>query len=484
MYTTRSWSASFGLSTLIRAACHPDIRLLHSLLITLVPERPDPVGLASPLIEISDGGYGPWKSPLTEAILAKQPGNAALLLKYHADPNGFPIDLFSSFSSCFVRHRPKNLRADTLGSLPPRVKILANAESPQTGPLTDLEVEARRSSRCRFWAEKDFPSLGSAFKASITALEAAAKVNDKETFARLVEAGADVTAWKGRHGEIPNAASPSFLTLSTPLHRAIKAEYPAMVAYLIRSHHSPGYFPLSTITRSLNATMYALTLPALPRILLDLLLPATDLSARTPIYNCHILHIAAATLSLDVFSHISEAVGPVAQDLSSLSPTAIDHTVLHIACLPRDDSCINVHSQKIYESIHEVRTLSDTWQPLKLGPHVPPRCSTPAGAQTVNDGSPREPSHPTTSLGVAAENKPSQPPPSTDNDTFNVNHEHATQSALVRHLLKCHYPSPPRRPSSHRHPRQHSLALPSQRARLQRVAVDVDMRDDQTMAES
>lgn len=354
---------------------------------------------------VSNGDYGPWKSALTEAILAKRPENAALLLEHHADPNGFPIHLFSSFSSCFVRHRPVDLRPDTIGPLPHREKILANIESAQTGPLTVSEIEARQSSQCRFWAEKDFPSLGFAFKGPITALEAAAKVGDKENCARLVKAGADTTAWiTGPHVEIPAAVSPSFLTLSTPLHRAIEAENSAMVAFLLSSHHSPDYFPLSTITRSLNAAMYALTLSAPSRNILDLLLPATYLSARSPIYSCHILHIAAATLHLDLFSHICEAVGSDAKDLSTLAPTALGHTVLHIACLPRDDSCINVHSRKIYESVHEVRTLSDTWQPLKLWSYAAPPPSIPTSAHTISDNT--------------------------------------AQSSLIRHLLKTHYPSP------------------------------------------
>ncbi|KAI4133216.1 MAG: hypothetical protein LQ347_002248 [Umbilicaria vellea] len=307
---------------------------------------------------VSNGDYGPWKSALTEAILAKRPENAALLLEHHADPNGFPIHLFSSFSSCFVRHRPVDLRPDTIGPLPHREKILANIESAQTGPLTVSEIEARQSSQCRFWAEKDFPSLGFAFKGPITALEAAAKVGDKENCARLVKAGADTTAWiTGPHVEIPAAVSPSFLTLSTPLHRAIEAENSAMVAFLLSSHHSPDYFPLSTITRSLNAAI-----------------------------------------------HICEAVGSDAKDLSTLAPTALGHTVLHIACLPRDDSCINVHSRKIYESVHEVRTLSDTWQPLKLWSYAAPPPSIPTSAHTISDNT--------------------------------------AQSSLIRHLLKTHYPSP------------------------------------------
>lgn len=425
-------------SLLFLAARHSDIRCLQTWLPDLPYKRSDPLTLECRSNMISNGDYGSWKSPLTEAILAKQPRNAALLLEHHADPNGFPIHLFSSFSSCFVRDRPMDLRPDTIGPFPPREKILANIESSQTGPLTASEIKARQSSRCRFWAEKDFPSLGSAFQAPITALEAAAKVGDKETFARLVEAGADTTAWTTRrHGEIPDAASPSFLTLSTPLQCAIQAENPAMVAYLLGSHHSPGYFPLSTITRSLNATMYALTLPAPSRNILDLLLSAANLSARTPIYSCHILHIAAATLNLDLFRHICEAVGADAKDLSTLAPTALGHTVLHIACLPRDDSCINIHSQKIYESIHEVRTLSDTWQPLKLRPHASPQPSEPASVQTVGDGSAHDITQSRSSLEVVAKKSSSQPP------SANINpNEHAAQSSLIRHLLKTHHPSP------------------------------------------
>ena len=430
---------------LIRAARHPDVSRLRSLLNDLPAARLDPGGVTWPSSEISHGKHGVWKSPLTEAILADLPANAALLLEYKADPNGFPCHLFGQFSSYFVRHRPLYLRAETVGSLPPREAILKKILSPQMGPLTDDEIESRRLSQCRFWAEKDFPVLESASKGPITALEAAAKMGDKETFARLIQAGADTTAWTTKHQDrMPDIPPPSYLTLTTPLYHAIKSDNPAMVAYLLSSHHSPDYFPLSTITRSLNATMYLLTLPSPSPTLLDILLPATSLSVRTPMYNCHILHIAAATLSLPLFQQIADAVGPTATHLSELPPTALGHTPLHIACLPLDDTHINLHSPKIHASIHEVRSLSDTWQPLNLLPHPPrtgapptaPAHSTSPNRQRTPSPSPREPNHPTPSANAETPT-PHLPSPAAD-----IPSELTAQSALVKHLLRTRYADP------------------------------------------
>ncbi|MCJ1297430.1 hypothetical protein MMC08_000216 [Hypocenomyce scalaris] len=434
---------------IIRAARHPDISPLRSLLINLPATHLDPGRVSWPCWEVSNGEDGVWKSPLTEAILARLPENAALLLEYHADPNGFPTYIFRCFSSCFVRHRPLRLRAGTLDSSSPRENLLDITASPQTGPLTDDEIEARRSSRCRFWAEKDFPSLKSAFKGPITALEAAAKEGDKESFARLAEAGADTAAWMTEHqNDKPDAASPSHLTLSTPLHRAIEADNPAMVAYLLSSGHNPSYFPLSTPTRSLNATMHLLTLPSPSPLLLNLLLPATALSARTPIYNCHILQIAAATLNLSLFQQIAEAVGSDATDLSALEPTALGHTVLHVACLPRDDFCVNVHSEKIYASVHEVRTLNETWQPRKLWPHSP-KVTTPAtgGSQRTarghGVGSMRGGLHSTPGVEEEQEDVETGVEPASHLPIAeDLKPEHDAQSALVRHLLTARYADP------------------------------------------
>ncbi|KAA6414982.1 MAG: hypothetical protein FRX48_01733 [Lasallia pustulata] len=415
---------------LIRAARHPDISPLRSLLKNLPAARLDPGRVTWPSSEISNGGNGIWKSPLTEAILAGLPENAALLLEYHADPDGFPNYLFRRFSSCFIRHRPLYRRADTSGSLPPHENLLEMISSPQTGPLTGHEIEARRLSRCRFWAEKDFLSFKSAFKGPVTALEAAAEMGDKETFARLVQAGADTTAWTTEHqGQMPDPAPPSYLTLSTPLHRAIEKNNPEMVAYLLRSHHRPDYFPLSTITRSLNATMYLLTLPSPSPTLLNLLLPSTSLSALTPTYNCHILHIASATLSLPLFQQVAHAVGPPATNLSNLPPPP---------------------------SATPPSTSPASPSPTPTSTCTRPK-STPASTKSAPSPPPGSPSHsPPTLPAPAAPIRPEPPPPAPRNAATHPrarspkrNHlapspadDGAAQSALVKHLLRARYADP------------------------------------------
>ena len=58
--------------------------------------------------------------------------------------------------------------------------------------------------------------------------------------------------------------------------------------------------------------------------------------------------------------------------LDTAPPTALFHTILHIVCLPPDDSYINHHSAKCHASIHELRCLDRNTQNQTLHPHPPP----------------------------------------------------------------------------------------------------------------
>jgi len=102
-----------------------------------------------------------------------------------------------------------------------------------------------------------------------------------------------------------------------------------------------------------------------------LLAPHADLSLLTPIFQCHLLHFAVATLDLPLIQHVIDTMGGPAA-AQAVPPTALGHTLLHVASLPIDDSVVNMHSQKIYSSIHEFRTTDEQWVPQRLLSTPPP----------------------------------------------------------------------------------------------------------------
>ena len=94
----------------------------------------------------------------------------------------------------------------------------------------------------------------------------------------------------------------------------------------------------------------------------DLLLsyPKSNRDQRTPIYNMHILHFVTTLLSPSLLERISASI-----ILNNAGTTALGQTLLHIACLPLDDTYIQIFSKKVYQLIHTVRTLSMSWIPLR-----------------------------------------------------------------------------------------------------------------------
>jgi hypothetical protein len=73
-----------------------------------------------------------------------------------------------------------------------------------------------------------------------------------------------------------------------------------------------------------------------------------DPDIRTPVFDVHILHFAAALLQVDLL----KAVGI---PLSKASTTAICHSLLHIAALPFNWSDFEESAPKVKQSIHDER---------------------------------------------------------------------------------------------------------------------------------
>lgn len=355
----REPSGPEGLPAIIRASKLPDPRVLEALL------KLDTPGICpSSFLEAETAGY--YTSALHAAIKARLPANVSLLLSHGADPNGLPLECFSYHSVGFLRFRHPRWSATTFPVVPPREDALAVLPHPQTDPLTEEEIDARRTTRARFWAEPSMPVFGPGCEA-MTALESAAAIGDVQIFDDLLDAGADTAAWKSEYPykSIPSEPSVSYLSILTPLHRAVEANQLIMIHHLLDLKFSPNNFPLASITCALSPAMTAIAGLNLPAY--HLLAPHTDPTLTTPIYNIHILHLAAATLSLDIFLQVAKTI-----PLDTAPPTALLHTLLHIVCLPLNDNYINHHSAKCHASIHELRCLDRNTQNQTLHPHPPP----------------------------------------------------------------------------------------------------------------
>ncbi|MCJ1382024.1 hypothetical protein MMC17_005136 [Xylographa soralifera] len=224
--------------------------------------------------------------------------------------------------------------------------------------MTTEELIARFTTRSRFYSEPDFPSvvIPACARPPMTAVEAAAKAGDMNLLDRLVNTGADVEAWMHQYPDIPARASTSYLSVSTPLHRAVENEDYTTLPHLLVRGHWPDIFPLAPITRSFNAAMYTVTEePPWPQGL-ALLAPRADFNFRTPIFECHILHLVVARLNLAL---LEKVISITRADIAILRPTALKHTLVHIACLSLDETWTNVHAATVYASIHEQRSTSD-----------------------------------------------------------------------------------------------------------------------------
>ena len=159
----------------------------------------------------------------------------------------------------------------------------------------------------------------------------------------------------------------SFLSTSTPIHAAIETGQNYTCMYLLDKGFNPNTPPLSTITRSIFPLMATIVYCEPPNLdAFDLLIshPSTSQDQRTPIYHVHILHFATSLLSPSLLERVSASI-----TLNNAGTTTLGHTLLHIASLPIDDTYMQIFSEKVYQSVHNVRTLCASWIPLRTLPH-------------------------------------------------------------------------------------------------------------------
>ncbi|KAL8904124.1 MAG: hypothetical protein Q9207_003475 [Kuettlingeria erythrocarpa] len=367
----------YDTAVTIRAAANPDSNVLRTIF-----EHGDqyyPNGhAASPAYLDQDYEYGPnavnspdlpgYTSALLQAVISQHPQNVTALLNAGADPNGFSLPLLSQNAAGFLRLGPhfaerQDYRMEDL-SVFNREHLLPYIPVPQLSPLTPGEVKHRFESPLpsRFWSEVNFRTLCPVENAdSIPALVAAAEMPNLAILQSLLDApDTDTSFWTTKPqppDNIPSPATPSSLALASPLHTAIRGRNLPALSLLLSQGFNPNVLPLAAPTRCITPAMATIVYcdpwnadayTALRQH------PLLDLSIRTPVYNISLLHFAAARLDLHALRTIAADV-----PLSAAGRTALGHSILHAACLPLDESWVQMHSEPIFNSCRETRNLSE-----------------------------------------------------------------------------------------------------------------------------
>src|SRR6266498_997866 len=102
-----------------------------------------------------------------------------------------------------------------------------------------------------------------------------------------------------------------------------------MVQFLINCQCKSNISPPALPTRSINAVMFTITKSTPWLRGFDLLGPHSNLSLRTPIFGCHILHSAVATFDFVLFNYVIPMMGGL-KSIVDVSPTNLGNTVLHM----------------------------------------------------------------------------------------------------------------------------------------------------------
>lgn len=179
----------------------------------------------------------------------------------------------------------------------------------QAGPFTEKELAEHRRIRAVFWAEPDFPRTDYLTNSLQTSIAACAKVGSKTLIGFLAANGADEAGWESHCGKIPCASTASYLVVDTPLHVAVAVEDVTILQFLLSCGHKPDIFPRGLVTRCMNAVMSTITRTNPWLRGFDILALHSDLTLRTPIFGCQILHHAVGTSNLDVTKHVLTAMG-------------------------------------------------------------------------------------------------------------------------------------------------------------------------------
>ncbi|PLB41665.1 uncharacterized protein BDW47DRAFT_122700 [Aspergillus candidus] len=224
----------------------------------------------------------------------------------------------------------------------------------------DLDISTETTPAIRAARNPNLPGQRFRSTKALTALEVAAACGQEQMFDLIRDARADESAWTQTQspGEIVDdgllsqeAAVPSSLSTSSPVHKSIAAGHHAMLQKLLHQHHDPKTRECITELRDH---------------------PDLDPYLRTPVFGVHLLHFAVAC-------HSSAPLSWLGLPLSSAGSTAFGQTLLHIASLPLTFECIYQNNPDVVRSIHRTRTLDLAWSPhprpspLHMEPRLPSR---------------------------------------------------------------------------------------------------------------
>jgi ankyrin repeat protein len=308
--------------------------------------------------------YGGAFSALAAAMQAGQTQNIKILLDAGVDPNGTPLIAMSRWSAHHLRFAPRLPST----SMRTRDSVLSELTTPQQHPLTEVELATRCKTRLPFWAGPRNLPLASLKPPILTALELAVERQDMEAVELLLRMNADVAAWVESYDDFPSNPSISFISPSTPLHRAVEVGNLDIIRALLARGFTVDRFPLASINRCLSPLMCSLAKNENGLAMFRLLAasPGVDIGQTSPVFDIHVAHIAAATLSVPSLQAV-HALSP----LDQIPNTALGHSLLHIACLPFDDNSIQHCSRKVHESIHDIRGCNSDFKLNILWPWKP-----------------------------------------------------------------------------------------------------------------
>ncbi|ETS73401.1 hypothetical protein PFICI_15006 [Pestalotiopsis fici W106-1] len=319
---------------------------------------------------------GSYNCPLQAAINAGLKQNVDILLQAGANPSGFPDHVFSEHATRFIRFRlPKWYNYNICDTWEKLLSQLPPETPAQLSALTIQEIDARKQEGCisPFWTEQNLPYATMRWEwiiwELVTPLESAVRIGDEETVDKLLNhPHCDIDGWlTSRTGKLDPTKenTASYLSTSTPLHSAVSYRQTRLLGRLLGAQFDPNVLPAATPCSALTPLMLSIVMEPPNLEAFDILVAhrLTDLQLRTPVFNVHLLHFAAAKLDVSLLRHILEHTPGSPKMLVGLLQTVQWQTPLHVACLPLNDSQINCCSTAIWQSIHDVRTTDHFWRP-------------------------------------------------------------------------------------------------------------------------
>lgn len=297
------------------------------------------------------------KSPLLQAIDHGRAENVRLLLKAGARPEGMNDAWMTQRMRDYQRFRQQDQWI--WASTAVRGDVNSLKDCPPVGIDTrveDLDARARDKSITVFWDDQRIQTLDPNHRDQILhSLARAAMIGSIEIFYLLLDGNTDVSFWllPDPYSKLPNPMTPSSACISTPLHAAVRGDHTEMLQVLLDLGFNANVMPLAAgpLCQTPLQTCFSSFHPHMDAFRVLASHPKTDFNILTPVYRVHMLHLAVTHLDTSILEEI------ISKDVSlqSVQPTALGHSLLHIACLPSNHLDIQIFAQKVYISIHETR---------------------------------------------------------------------------------------------------------------------------------